>query len=168
MFSLASLTKPAICSSTTVFSNGITNIVCAIIMFPIPVTYVSNIYANREISSFSVLVAVLLAVCWTIVNLQSLRQNVCNKGEFVWAVIPLGPSQVSTLCYSYISNSVDIIFIISGLEMVYDFEKKLSLSLLSIESWSRSKEGSGGQQMSLKLFNKVFQKMHTLKTAQKA
>ena len=45
MFRLASLTKPAICySPTKYFNNGKTDIVRAVIMFPIPGTYVSNIY----------------------------------------------------------------------------------------------------------------------------
>ena len=45
MFHLASLTKPAIrYSPTKFFSNGITDIVRAIIMFPIPGKYISNTY----------------------------------------------------------------------------------------------------------------------------
>ena len=52
-------------------------------------------------------------------------------------------------------------------------EKKPLLSLLSTESWSRSEEGLGDQQMLPELLNKAFpmkstQIMHTLKTAQKA
>ena len=35
-------------------------------------------------------------------------------------------------------------------------EKKPSLSLLSIENWSRSEKGRGDQQMSPELFNKMF------------
>ena len=51
--SLASLTKLAIrYSPTKFFSNGITNIVRAIIMFPIPGpdTYVSTIYDYGDVS----------------------------------------------------------------------------------------------------------------------
>ena len=49
MFRLASLTEPAIrYSPTKFFSSGVTNIVRAIIMFPIPGTYVSNIYAHPQ------------------------------------------------------------------------------------------------------------------------
>ena len=45
VYCLARRLKPAMrYSSTKCFSNGTTNIVCVIILFPIPGTYVSNIY----------------------------------------------------------------------------------------------------------------------------
>ena len=50
MFRLASVIKPVIrYSPTKFFSSGITNIVRAIIMFPIPDTYVSNIYEEVQL-----------------------------------------------------------------------------------------------------------------------
>jgi hypothetical protein len=45
-----------------------------------------------------------------------------------------------------------------------NLEMKQSLSLSSIESSSRSEEGSGGQQLSPELFNKAFSTKNTMKS----
>ena len=62
---------------------------------------VANEAHVREISSSIVFIALYLAssssCCLTSESTKFMPNSVCCKGEFVWTMIPLGPSQVSAL-----------------------------------------------------------------------
>ena len=68
--------------------------------------------ANREISSSGILLELSIATTsLVLLTNENLCRTVHYKGEFVWAMTLLGPSQVSTLqCIVFVHKFMDMAF----------------------------------------------------------